>query len=209
MISTKNWLIFYLFIANNSSLYRAFTNFTLKSSIATYNGNTFNNLFGFNYLSDGSKYYVLDQAASNIYIFDNAFNFLSVISVTSATNMLNINNVLYITSWGAVIYKTDTNINIQSQISSLSGQMAGILYSTNGFIYVAGKGANMIYVLTTSLVLYDSFSTSTYTPFSISEYNNQFYVGTLVGVVLVFLNKLIIDSFNVCNGASTIGNLVL
>lgn len=45
-----------------------------------------------------------------------------------------------------------------------------------------------------------NISTSTYQPFSIVEYNNQMYVGTTTGKILVIVNEVIVNTFNGCNG---------
>ena len=79
----------------------------------------------------------------------------------------------------------------------------GIYYNPEDtLIYITSVSVKAIHVFDLNLFLYDSISTSTYSPYSIVFYDSQIYVGTTIGVVLVIANKIIINTFNGCLGSS-------
>ena len=54
-----------------------------------------------------------------------------------------------------------------------------------------------------NLSLNHTISTSTYSPYSITDYNNQMYVRDYwTGSILIIVNKVIISAFNTCHGNS-------
>ena len=79
----------------------------------------------------------------------------------------------------------------------------GIYYnSANDLIYMASIGFLEIHVFNLDLRLTDTISISPYRPWSINGYNNQSYVGTTDGIILVIVNKSIVKQFNARNGQS-------
>ena len=96
------------------------------------------------------------------------------------------------------IWKLDQNLNILIQYNASNGTIPiyrGIYYNcTNNFIYIAPRALNVIHVFDLDLSLNHSFSTSTYLPWSIAEYNNQLYVGTKNGTILVIENQVNINT---------------
>jgi hypothetical protein len=86
----------------------------------------------------------------------------------------------------------------------------GIYYnSTKNFIYVAPQVLSVIHVFNLKLSLNHSFSTSPFYPFSITEYSNQFYVGSTEGTILVIDNEAIKYTFMGCNGNSPLLTYIL
>ena len=57
----------------------------------------------------------------------------------------------------------------------------------------------MIHVFNLNLSLSHNISTLIYQPWSIAGYNNQMYVGTTTGTILVIVNEVIISTFKGCN----------
>jgi hypothetical protein len=53
-----------------------------------------------------------------------------------------------------------------------------------------------------NLTLNDKISITPHRPWSINEYNNELYVGTSSGKIIVIVNKQIIKQFNGCNQQS-------
>jgi hypothetical protein len=57
----------------------------------------------------------------------------------------------------------------------------------------------VIHVFNLNLRLNDTISVRPYNPRSINEHNNELYVGTSEGIMIVIVNKQIITQFNGCN----------
>ena len=62
----------------------------------------------------------------------------------------------------------------------------------------------MIHVFDLNLRFSHNISTSPYKPWSITEYNNQMYIGTDNGRVLFVQNEVILNTFNGCGGNNAI-----
>jgi hypothetical protein len=101
------------------------------------------------------------------------------------------------------IWKTDQQLNVSIRYNSTGSRYRGLYYnSTNDLIYVASQVLQVIHVFNLNLTLNDSFSITPYIPWSINEHNNELYVGTTNGTMLVIVNKQIIKQFNGCNQQS-------
>ncbi len=112
-------------------------------------------------------------------------------------------NYLYITG-SDNIWKTDQQLNILIPFDYSNADFSGLYYnSTNSLIYVASHNLGDIYVFNLDLALTDMISTSNSYPWSINGYNNQLFVGTDSGTILVIVNNLIIQQFNGCNEENT------
>ena len=86
----------------------------------------------------------------------------------------------------------------------------GISYNpSNGLIYVVSWYLQEIDVFNLNLTLIRRLSTLPYWPMSIKESLNKLYVGTRYGIVLVYLNEIIINQFNGCNENSNQLNSIL
>ncbi len=143
----------------------------------------------------------------NINVFDEDWNYVAKkSSFTNVTNIIPVDNYLYITGLSN-IWKTDQELNVLIQCNSTATSYGyrGLYYnSTNYLIYVAPTYLNIIDVFNKNLTLNDTFSTASYYPWSINEHNNELYVGTRNGTMLVIVNKIIINQFYGCNRQSVI-----
>jgi hypothetical protein len=74
---------------------------------------------------------------------------------------------------------------------------------------VAPAYLDVIHVFNFNLALTDTISIPSYNPWSINAYNDQLYVGTTNGTILVIVNKQIIKQFNGCNGQNSNLNSIL
>jgi hypothetical protein len=66
--------------------------------------------------------------------------------------------------------------------------------------YVASWYFQEINIFNLNLTLNDTILITPYRPWSINEHNNELYVGTNNEMILVIVNKMIIQQFNRCNG---------
>ena len=157
-----------------------------------------------------NSYYFLDNSKSRIYIFDESFNFSSYKTISNPAYMVVIGDTFYITG-NSKIYKTDTNFNILNQYNPTSTSCyRGIYYnSSNSLIYAVAFKLNLIQLFSLNLTLNDSINTQSFIPYAITSYNNQLYVGTANGSILVIENKIIVNSFNACAGKMASINSVL
>ena len=152
------------------------------------------------------QYYVTHYSQGKIFVFDDNWNYVS-----NKSSFLNVNymipggNYFYITS-NDNIWKTDQQLNVlitHTNSTGSSPKYTGLYYnSTKNLIYVALCYLEVIHVFNLNLTLNDSISITPYQPYSIKEHNNELYVGTDNGTMLVISNKQIIKQFNACNGQS-------
>ncbi len=151
------------------------------------------------------QYYVTHYSQGKIFVFDENWNYVSSkSSFPSVYYMIPVGNYFYITGRDN-IWKTDQQLNVSIRYNS-TGSSPGYrgLYhnSTNDLIYVAPVNLQMIHVFNLNLTLNDTISITPYWPWSINENNNELYVGTTNGTILVIVNKQIIKQFNGCNKQS-------
>ena len=169
------------------------------------NGTTFVALAGFGMLASANTtyYYVADYAGSKIIIYDDNWKFIRYVSMSFPAFMITIGSNLYITC-DSFIAITDGNLKILSQYNGVGTPLyRGIYYnSTNDLIYVVSR--TRIFVFNLNLALNDSFTILPNLPYSITGYNNQLFVGTYGGSIFVIVNKLVVNSFNSCNGNSAL-----
>ena len=187
---------------------QGFPNFTIKTNITSYDSSVnFTSLIGFGVYEDSliTKYFVLDWAKHRIITFNEKWKYVKYNEFRNPAQMITIGNELFIT--GQVnIFKTDKDLNIIQQYNATNvhnylPSFRGIYYnSKNSTIYVVAYEAMMIYEFTLDFEIVDSFATSKHYPWSIHEYDNQLFVGTYSGTILVIVNKSVIRTFNACDG---------
>jgi hypothetical protein len=152
--------------------------------------------FGF-YSSCNTSYYVTDHGAKRVYILNDDWSYVSYKNFTNPVYMITIGSSIYMTG-NANIWKLDKDLNILIQFTSTGStpNYRGIYYnSKNGFIYAAPSNLTEIQVFDLNLAYNHNISISSYKPYSISEYNNKMYVGTLNRRILVIQNGVIINQF--------------
>ncbi len=148
------------------------------------------------------QYYVTHYHQDKIFLFDEDWNYVSnKSSFPNSWYMIPGGNFSYITGYD-YIWKTDQQFEVLIRYGS-SPAYRGLYYnSTNNMIYVAPYSLQMIHVFNLNLTLNDTISITPYKPWSINEHNNELYVGTINGTMLVIVNKQIIKQFNGCNQQS-------
>ena len=194
------------------SLMNVFTNFSLRSNIKLINGNSFTQLFGFGMMIDSNTtYYVLDKTGGKVYILDEQYNYIAHKSFSTPCYMATTGSTVYISSLSNV-YKTDKYLNLLSQFTSTnSPSYRGIYYnSTSSLIYVAAFSSRVstIDVFNSNLTFNGSIQLLPYTPYSISSNNNQLYVGTSNGTILVLVNNIILRSFSCIRCSTTVISII-
>jgi hypothetical protein len=147
------------------------------------------------------RYYVTDLS-SKIFIFDEDWNYVSFKLIqNNVYNIIRGVNYYYITVSTAFL-KTDQQLNILITYNLFRGYLGLYYNSTIDSILVAPASLHVIHVFNFNLALTDTISIPSYNPWSINAYNDQLYVGTTNGTILVIVNKQIIKQFNGCNGQS-------
>jgi hypothetical protein len=164
----------------------------------------FNSILGFGFsFSCNASYYVIDHGASRAYILNDDWSYVSYKNFTNPAYMISIGSSIYMTG-SSNIWKLDKELNILIQYNSTgstSPLYRGIYFnSSNGFIFVVPSNLTEIQVFDLNLTYSHNISISSYKPYSITEYNNNMYVGTGNGIILVIQNEVIINQFNGCNG---------
>jgi hypothetical protein len=183
-----------------------FCNWHLQFSFNQINSKSFSTAIGFAILTpSNSYYYVSDHALNEIFILNESWSYLSSKTFSNPAYLITIGISLYATG-ESNIWKLDQNLITLIQYNSNgTPRYRGIYYnSRNNFIYVAPSDFTVIHVFYLDLTFRNDFSTSTYNPWSIAEYNNQMYVGTKNGIILVIVNENIFRLFNGCNGNSVV-----
>jgi hypothetical protein len=156
--------------------------------------------------SNPIQYYVTQYWQGKIFVFDENWNYVSNrSSFPYVYYMIPGGNYFYITG-NDNIWKTDQQLNVLIKHTvSNNPSYRGLYYnSKNDLIYVAPFNLQVIHVFNLNLTLNDSISITPYQPWSINENNNELYVGTNNGTILVIVNKKIINQFNGCNEQSVL-----
>ena len=204
----KNYYFLFFFLG----LLNVFNYSTVTSTITTFNGTNFSWLLGFGFYSScNTLYYVMDNSGGKVLIFNDDWSYVSYKTFPSPAYMITTDSSLLMTG-GSNIWKLDKDLNILLQHNASDSPGFRCIYYnyTNGFIYVVPHSlTGMIRVFDSKLIYSHTFSILSYKPFSISEYNNEMFVGTTDGTILVILNELIINQFNGCNGDSVTLNSIL
>ena len=175
-----------------------FDNSTIQSNFTQFDGN-FSLLMGFGMIS--SSYYVMDNKANKVYILNDSWSYITFKTFSSPAYMISICNSLYMTG-DTNLWKLDGNLNVLIQYNTTgSPAYRGQYYnSTNCLLYVAPQLLTEIHVFNINLIFSNKISTSPYQPWSITGNNNQMYVGTKNGTILVIQNEVILNRFNGCDG---------
>ena len=178
-----------------------FDKFTLKASIATISL-LLTRLCGFAFLIDGRTTinYLVDYGANRIITCDQEWKQLSVRTFSAPCQIIVLpDNSIFLTSDNE-INKLDKNLKIINKIF-VSGSY-GLVYvsKTNKMAVVNRIQKRLIFYSTDySMSQTDSFSLLNYTPWSIKEYNDSFYIGTDSSIVIVFEGDQIVRTFEGCN----------
>jgi hypothetical protein len=188
-----------IYILENPSLQFVFENYKFNKTVKVvsygYRG------FGMS-SSNPIRYFVTNVSKGRIFVFDEEWNYISEnSSFTEVWHMISVGNNFYITG-SSNLWKTDEQLNILIQYNSVSyATYRGLYYSSsNNLIYMASWGLRVIHVFSLNLELIDTILTAPYIPCEVNGYNNQLYVATTNGTMLVIVNKKIINQFNRCNG---------
>ncbi len=171
--------------------------------LTSINVNTFGYLHGFGMICDfNTSYYIIDFNTNNIFILNDSYGYITKKTFAKPTYMLTMNSNLYITG-DKNIWKTDNNLNILITYNGSGAAYRDIIFNlTENLIYVAPMTCTYLEVFDLNLTLKYQINLTSYEPHSFSEYNNELYVGTIQGSVLVIVNKIVIRSFTGCSGSA-------
>jgi len=186
-----------------------FSNFTLQFRLYQINSNNLVQIMGFAmFTPSNSYYYVSDMGLNKIFILNESWSYVSSKTFSLPAYLTTIGNSIYAIGT-ANIWKLDQNLNILIQYNATkyngtNPNYRGIyINSANNLIYTAPYAFKVIHVFNLNFSFSHNISTSTYNPYSIAGYNNQLYVGTLNGFILVIENEIFVRAFRGCNGNST------
>ncbi len=172
---------------------------------------TFSNTIGFGFYSScNASYYVMDSSAGRVYNLNDDWSYVSYKDFTNPAHMITIENSIYMTG-NTNIWKLDKDLNILIQYNSIGGtSYRGIYYNSSiCFIYVAPSNLQEIHVFDINLLFNHSISVAPHKPYSITEYNNNMYIGTENSTIVIIQNEVITNQFNGCNGAFVELNSIL
>ena len=198
--------LFYLFILL-ASLLNAYNKYKPQTSIYSFSGITFGQLHGFAMI--GKTYFITDPVANRVYMFDENWNALSYQSFSRPAYMLAINNTVYI-SGVYNVYIADKDLNTLNQYNAADSPYYNGVYlnATSYLLYIVSNGKSTIDIFNLNLNRVDTISIAQYSnPYSIQGFNNNLYVGTYRGLILVISNKIVIRTFNGCN-SNCLANII-
>ena len=182
-----------------------FSNPTIQSTFNELNGNSFGWLFGFGMYSSPNTtyYYVMDPGSDRVYILNDEWKLTLFKAFSYPLYMITIGNSLYMTGYFNV-WKLDQDLNILINYNPGGNpSYRGISYKpSNSLIYVVASSLKEIQVFNLSHTFIRRLSSSPHIPWSITESSNQLYVGTTLGIILVYKNEIILNQFNHCDGNS-------
>jgi hypothetical protein len=154
-----------------------------------------------------TSYYVVDYYAG-VFLLNDNYGYIAKKTFSKPNYIVNVNSSLYITG-DSNIWKTDKYLNISITYSTTTvHNYNGILFNCKeNLIYVAPYTYTYFQVFDLNLSLHNNVSVSPHNPRSLAEYNNELYVGTMVNLVLVVVNKAIIRSFTACS-STRVGSMI-
>jgi hypothetical protein len=157
-------------------------------------------------VSNVTQYFLAEYSSGNIHKFTDDWNYISSKSFNFPNSIIAIGNNLLFSS-GSYITKTDSNINVLIQFRGTSTYQ-GLFYNpANNLIYATAYSENAVHIFNSTLYLNTSISVSPETtPWSITGYNNQIYVGmrSSGNIVVISKSNQIINTFNGCNSESNV-----
>jgi hypothetical protein len=186
---------------------------------------TFYNLYGFGSYNTNNTttYLAIENAQFRLFRLDADWNLLDDTNTCYSTSylsrpglMIRIEKYFYL-SFDNYFLKTDFNLNVVGPFFKVSTGIVpkyrGLWYnSSNNLIYVASNYWYTIDVFDLNISKIDSISTLTnstfYYPWSLQGNGDKLFCGTDQGVLLVILNKLIIQTINVCNISSRLSSIL-
>ena len=161
--------------------------------------------FKFCYITEFfTTYYVLRFFSSGnlVQLFDGNWGFL-LDSGSYVMNIIPWNNSLFIISNDGFIKQTDRFLAViqQSSFQLSYPSTSDLYYSSNSdTLYVSNFRAQTIYMFQRNLTIYDNFTLpALYNPTAINGYNDKIYVGTVDGLILLIVNKIIIQIISTYN----------
>ena len=117
--------------------------------------------------------------------------------------MVTVGDTFYIAGFSN-IYKTDKYFNVIKNFYSNASDFTGIYFnSTSNRLYISSFFHKKIYEFDENLTLLDSFNASVYIPCTLRGNNNQLFVGTEDGNLLVMVDKVLTQTIKVCQGLLT------
>jgi hypothetical protein len=140
----------------------------------------------------------MNYAFSQIFVFDDNWNFLSnQTSIFMPHNMISVGKFLFIANPN-YLCKTDLLFNVIKTVITNTSSM--YYNNNNSLIYGTITYGKLVSYYDLNLTFIGSFSLYPYQLWSITGYNNQMFVGTMDGNILVIFNQTIQSIFNGCNG---------
>ena len=186
--------------------------YSLKWRFKKYSSYSLSYLKGFEQVvgANTTTYYLVDM--QKILLFDEYWQFKAFKTINDTHNVIKpVGNEFFISGDNG-FYKTDENINILLNISSIKSYYRGIYYNeTSDLLYVSLSGSTFnIKVFNRNLTLMRTISISSFVPYSFNSYMNTLFVGTKNGSMLVLENEKIKTVYNdVCEQTSTVTSILI
>jgi hypothetical protein len=197
-----------IYASGYPSLEFVFDNYKLNASIAV--PGVQSGYYGFEMSSSNPiRYFVTHLGQRRIFVFDENWNYVSNKSISSSIYYITQGGNYYYITASSTFLKTDLQFNILITYNSYGGYCGLYYNSTGDSIFVAPASLKVIHVFNFNLALTDTIAIAPYNPWSINAYNDQLYVGTSNGTILVIVNKQIIKQFDGCNGQNINLNSIL
>jgi hypothetical protein len=164
---------------------------------------------------NNTTHYAFDYSNHKVVMFDEYWQYKNDVTIPSLAHAITIDKQLYITGNGN-IQNRDKNLNLIKQFNNAGVIYRGIYYNkTNDLIYVGTQENQRIDIFNRYLTLIGNINIPGYRPYSIAEYDNKMFVGTMEGSILVIENGVIIRNLTTVCGfipsimIDTYGNLLI
>ena len=153
-----------------------------------------------------NSYYIVDGGANKVYIVIDNWSFISSKTFYMPYCIITVANCLLMCG-ESNLWKLDDKLDtlIEYKATGSDPQYRGLFFNaTNMLLYVASYALEFIHIFNINLTFIRNISTSPYSPWSVSGFNNQLHIGTDKGTVLVVLNDVIVEQFSGCGGSIVI-----
>ena len=165
-----------------------------------------------NYVLDGgNSRHAINPSNGKIIEFNENWKFITYKTAFYFPNhMISVNNsVIYITGYSNV-YKADKYLNLIQSFYSNSSDFTDLFYNEyTNTLFVVSYFQETVYEFDINLNVVGQLTTPKYVPYSVQGLDNQLYVGTTTGEILVFANGVMSQIIQVQKGLSTVVTSIL
>ena len=172
------------------------------TSVAAYNGISFNNIYEITFSTVNNYFYITDYGASTVVALDSNFTYVRNAFVQDCYGIETFNNSVYVTAYtSGRIYRYDLNLVwLNTYISNITSYYYGIMYnSKTKLIYSCDNYISNLNAFDLSLnrQYSDSYTASGCLAAAALD-SNIVFIARWTGWIFVYVNKFYLTGYQIC-----------